>query len=62
MPKRKRKCVARGQRMHFCDGCKTNSTKCPYRDKYRDLRRTKKGAALCGSTNEIIEEGENDYF
>lgn len=32
--------------MQFCDGCKTNSTKCPYRDKFRELRHTKKGAAL----------------
>lgn len=37
------KCFARGQHVHFCDGCKTNSTKCPFRDKYRNLRHTKKG-------------------
>lgn len=36
--------------MHFCDGCKTNSTKCPYRDKFRDLRHTKKGMQLYGNT------------
>lgn len=32
--------------MYFCDGCKTNSTKCPYCDKFRELRRTKKGQGL----------------
>ena len=45
MGKLKKKCVAVGQSCQFCDGCKTISTKCPYRDKYRDLRRTKKGKA-----------------
>lgn len=46
MSKSRDKCVARGQDVHFCDGCKTTSTKCPYRDKYRDLRHTKKGDTL----------------
>lgn len=41
--RRKSKCVARGKASAYCDGCKTNSTKCPYRDKYRDLRNTKYG-------------------
>ena len=43
--KRKAKCVARpwGE-SNYCDGCKTNSTKCPYRIKCRELRNTKKGA------------------
>ena len=43
MGKRKNKCYAVPKSMHkICDGCKTNSTKCPYRDKYRDLRNTRK--------------------
>lgn len=54
MPGRKKKCIARGQHMHFCDGCKTNSAKCQYLDKFRDLRRTKKGAALYGKASEEI--------
>ena len=41
--KRKQKCIARGKRAVWCDGCCTNSTKCPLRDKYRDLRHTKYG-------------------
>ena len=41
--KRKRKCIARGKRAVWCDGCCTNSTRCPLRDKYRDLRHTKYG-------------------
>lgn len=51
--KRKRKCVARpwGE-LKYCDGCSRNGTKCPYRFKYRDLRNTKKGAALYGSRKE----------
>ena len=44
--KRKAKCIARGKSTQWCDGCKTTSTKCPYRDKYRDLRHTKKGDVL----------------
>ena len=39
--KRKRKCIARGKKSVWCDGCHTNSTKCPLRDKYRDFRHTK---------------------
>lgn len=41
--KRKSKCVAMPQGFKdVCDGCKTCSTKCPYRDKYRDLRANEK--------------------
>ena len=43
MGKKKKKCVAWSKASLYCDGCKTNSTKCPYRDKYRDLRHTKYG-------------------
>lgn len=44
--KRKRKCVARSWgESAYCDGCTTNSTKCPYRFKYAELRNTKKGKA-----------------
>lgn len=39
--KRHCKCVARGKNTDYCDGCTTNSTKCPFGDKYRDLRNTK---------------------
>lgn len=39
--KRKRKCYATPKWEKFCDGCKTNSTKCPYRYKYRNLRNQK---------------------
>lgn len=41
--KRKRKCVARSKASYYCDGCMSRSTKCPMRDKYRDLRHTKYG-------------------
>lgn len=41
--RRKSKCVARGKASAYCDGCTTNSTKCPNRDKYRELRNTKYG-------------------
>lgn len=40
--KRKSKCFATPKWEKYCDGCKTNSTKCPYRYKYRDLRNKKK--------------------
>lgn len=50
--KRKSKCVAEGQSVKLCDGCKTNSTKCPRRDKYRDLRHRKKGDQLYGRYTE----------
>ena len=43
---KKQKCLARPQWMKICDGCKRTGTKCPYRDKYRDLRHTKQGDAL----------------
>ena len=56
--KRKCKCIAKGQSVLWCDGCKTNSTKCPMRDKYRDLRRTKKGAELYESIAEEIKLNE----
>lgn len=39
----KRKCVSRGHSTYFCDGCKRQGTKCPCRNKYRDLRHTKFG-------------------
>lgn len=42
MKKTKRKCVSVPIWAKFCDGCKTTSTKCPYRYKYRDLRNKKK--------------------
>lgn len=45
---RRRKCIARGKSTYWCDGCNTNSTKCPYRDKYRDLRNTKYGREKYG--------------
>ena len=51
--KRKSKCYARGQSVHWCDGCKTTSTKCPYRDKFRILRKTKKGYELYPQLKEI---------
>lgn len=54
------KCVARGQDTYYCDGCKTTSTKCPYRDKFRDLRRTKKGEALYGSRKGEDYDGDQD--
>ena len=41
--KKHKKCIAWSKRSLWCDGCKTNSTKCPLRDKYRDLRHTKYG-------------------
>ncbi len=40
--KRKPKCYAMWQGARWCDGCSSKSTKCPYRNKYRDLRHTKK--------------------
>lgn len=43
MIKHKKKCVAWPKSSLYCDGCKTNSTKCPYRNKYRDLRHTNYG-------------------
>lgn len=49
--KRKFKCKARGQSTQWCDGCKVfmqGSGKCPFRDKYRDLRNTKKGKNYYG--------------
>lgn len=60
MRKRKSKCVARGQSTHYCDGCKTASTKCPYRDKFRYLRRTKKGEALYGNRKGEDYDGNQD--
>lgn len=36
--KRKSKCYATPEWAKICDGCKTNSTKCPYREKARDSR------------------------
>ena len=46
MGKHKRKCYAKPE--GICDGCKTNSTKCPYRHKYRDLRNSKKNKVEVG--------------
>ena len=49
--KRQFKCKARGQATQLCDGCKvlsSGSGKCPERDKYRDLRNSKKGIKLYG--------------
>ena len=49
--RRKFKCKARGQATQWCDGCKLlicGSGKCPQRDKYRDLRNTRKGIKLYG--------------
>lgn len=46
MLKRKRKCVAWSKQSLFCDGCHSNATKCPLRNKYRDLRNTKYGKEL----------------
>lgn len=49
MGKVKHKCMAVGQGTWLdgrCEICKTRSTKCPYRNKYRDLRHTKKGDSL----------------
>lgn len=43
MKKKRRKCVAWSKSALWCDGCKHISTKCPMRDKYRDLRDTKYG-------------------
>lgn len=34
----KRKCYSTPVWQRFCDGCKSNSTKCPYRNKTRDQR------------------------
>lgn len=58
--KRKHKCVARGQSTSYCDGCRTNSTKCPLRDKFRRLRNTKKRTALYGPKT-FSKESENEY-
>lgn len=43
---KQQKCYAVPQWMQVCDGCKRTGTKCPYRNKYRDLRHTKKGDEL----------------
>lgn len=43
MKKKKRKCIAWSKESLWCDGCKQMGGKCPYRDKYRDLRHTKYG-------------------
>ena len=48
--RRKFRCRARTQGItDYCDGCKKyfhGSGKCPQRNKYRDLRNTKKGRCL----------------
>lgn len=46
MKKKKRKCIAWSKESLYCDGCKQNGGRCPYRDKYRDLRNTKYGNEL----------------
>lgn len=51
MGKHKRKCYAKPE--GICDGCKTNSTKCPYRHKYRDLRNSKKNKVEVGDGHNI---------
>ena len=54
--KRKFKCKAVGQHVYWCDGCKllpNGSGKCPQRDKYRDLRNTKKGGRLYETCKEM---------
>ena len=54
--KRKFKCKAVGQHVHWCDGCELllyGSGKCPQRDKYRDLRNTKKGGRLYETCKEM---------
>lgn len=38
----KRKCYATPRWEKFCDGCETNSTKCPFRYKTRDNRTKRK--------------------
>ncbi len=43
--KRKSKCYATPKWAKFCDGCRTNSTKCPYREKTRDGRHRQKAEA-----------------
>lgn len=43
--RRKSKCIAWSKSSLYCDGCNRTSSKCPYRDKYRDLRHTKYGDA-----------------
>ena len=49
--KRKSKCFAVPKGLKNCDGCKTTSTKCPYRYKYRKLRNSKK---------QVIRSDKND--
>ena len=49
--KRKFKCKSRGQSTQWCNGCKIlllGSGKCPERDKFRNLRKSKKGIKLYG--------------
>ena len=58
--KRKSKCVSRGQGTSYCDGCNTNSTKCPLRDKFRRLRNTKKRTAMYGPKT-FSPENADDY-
>ena len=41
--KKKKKCLSWTKSELWCDGCNTQSSKCPYRNKYRDLRNTKYG-------------------
>ena len=43
MKRKKRKCIAWSKSSLWCDGCKQMGGRCPYRDKYRDLRNTKYG-------------------
>lgn len=57
MGKRKSKCIAAPRWAGFCDGCNSNSTKCPYRYKYRELRNAKKGELLYRRQREEMEHG-----
>lgn len=45
MGKAKRKCIAVSKAALWCDGCRTTSTKCPMREKYRDERTKHKSIA-----------------
>lgn len=57
MRRAKFKCKSRGQSTNWCDArCKQSIiTKCPFRDKFRDFRHSKKGESMYGSLKEYFK-------
>lgn len=60
--KRKSKCYATPKWYKFCDGCKTNSTKCPLRNKTKDLRAKIKIEAENEIKNQRSEINRNEVM